>query len=722
MLAVCLHQTGDIQSALINYRLSIDISNNTFALPYANLASVSISNADAETAALLAREYLRGVGDPLGSGEPEFDADSLVLGTPCRGDALNRMECVMALNNLGAALLTMKDKGAEEVLRMAVGIAGAEAGGVMAEVYFNMGTVRMEEGDVGEAAEFFARSFMIKLADRGAGLDPGVILRRGILLPPVVEGKGDVADIRRMFKQRVEALVHLAEWGSVGLDRDVLEDLLPVPALPPDLYIPPLKHSVPDIAKGLQTPHFYLHYHGGHDRPMQELVAGMLELYSHPTISEPSPHLSLPPSGPKVRIGFISSLLADGEPHGLLLQGLISSLPPDKFHKVAMTVGKPLISQDIMDSVHEVHSFGFNYHVAVASIKDLRLDVLVYGEMQNEALVHALGLSRLARTQVLVMGSPVTSGARNVDYFISADRVEHPFRTMMTAEDEHYTEQVVLLGGQGISYPAPVRPAEEQGATFWRDHFELDVGGRAVYSCAQHLFKLHPEFDDIITGVLQADPAGIVVLQRAKSEAKTQIIRDRIGSSVGRVVCGIGTDTCRASEEMMERVKFLKRVPRNVFLEMLRLSSVVLHPFPFGGSKTSSDALLMGTPIVVYPQVYLRGRMAQGFYYELSRWVDNVSFMECCLASSEADYVSKVVRLGRDAEYRRTVSAAIRGVSERLFDVKSIEREWMRFLERALGIDLGVGQELLAEDVGWDEEVMRDIQRRWRHLPLRTFD
>ena len=47
------------------------------------------------------------------------------------------------------------------------------------------------------------------------------------------------------------------------------------------------------------------------------------------------------------------------------------------------------------------------------------------------------------------MGAPVTSGNPSVDYFISGDRLEHPFRTQLTDSMDPYSEQIVLFDGQG---------------------------------------------------------------------------------------------------------------------------------------------------------------------------------------------------------------------------------------------------------------------------------
>ena len=45
-----------------------------------------------------------------------------------------------------------------------------------------------------------------------------------------------------------------------------------------------------------------------------------------------------------------------------------------------------------------------------------------------------------------------------MDYFVSADIMEHPHRTRMHISDEPYTEQVVLTEGQGIWYFKPESP------------------------------------------------------------------------------------------------------------------------------------------------------------------------------------------------------------------------------------------------------------------------
>jgi predicted O-linked N-acetylglucosamine transferase (SPINDLY family) len=55
-----------------------------------------------------------------------------------------------------------------------------------------------------------------------------------------------------------------------------------------------------------------------------------------------------------------------------------------------------------------------------------------------------------------------------------------------------------------------------------------------------------------------------------------------------------------------KRVVLIPRVNANEFLSLLRMADVILHPFPFDGSRTSADALLVHIPYVCLPTEYLK--------------------------------------------------------------------------------------------------------------------
>ena len=107
----------------------------------------------------------------------------------------------------------------------------------------------------------------------------------------------------------------------------------------------------------------------------------------------------------------------------------------------------------------KVVSLSFNLVESRQQIAALGLDVLVLGDMMSEPLTYFMGLgSRVAPVQCLFWGNPVTSGATNIDYFISGEHMEPTEAELLLGDDAglaeewgvQYSEQVVRLKGQGI--------------------------------------------------------------------------------------------------------------------------------------------------------------------------------------------------------------------------------------------------------------------------------
>ncbi|RHZ26600.1 hypothetical protein DYB26_009412 [Aphanomyces astaci] len=168
-----------------------------------------------------------------------------------------------------------------------------------------------------------------------------------------------------------------------------------------------------------------------------------------------------------------------------------------------------------------------------------------------------------------------------------------------------------------------------------RDHHLEDEW--TIYMCPQSVYKLVPQFDRVLFEILRQDPQGHVVLLEARYPQWTRQLRTRLQQTIN-------------STEMWNRVHFRPRVGgSDAFLKLLSVADVVLHPFPFGGSKTSADALLLGLPLVAMKTPFLRSRMAYSFYLHMD--------MLDCVASTEDEYIAIALRLGTDAVYRSDVRA-----------------------------------------------------------------
>jgi protein O-GlcNAc transferase len=179
-------------------------------------------------------------------------------------------------------------------------------------------------------------------------------------------------------------------------------------------------------------------------------------------------------------------------------------------------------------------------------------------------------------------GNPITSGhIDTADYFYSADVME-------TASGQfHYTEQLVRPDGQGIWYkPIPLPP---QHMLYDRSRFGLNASS-VVYACLQSNFKLHASFDGVLRDILLSVNNSVLMMVEDRRVSWTESLKNRLYGVLG--------------SGLWDRVLWYPRAPNSdMFLSMLSVADVVLHPFPFDGSKTSADAIALGVPYVTWPSV-----------------------------------------------------------------------------------------------------------------------
>ncbi len=238
------------------------------------------------------------------------------------------------------------------------------------------------------------------------------------------------------------------------------------------------------------------------------------------------------------------------------------------------------------------------------------------------------------------MGHPDTTGSPEVDYFLTTDLAEPD-----DAQD-HYSERLIRLATMGVYYERPklTGPMRDKAS------FGLDPK-RRVYLCPQTLFKLHPEYDEVLKRILYSDPQGELVLIASSTPQWNDAVRRR-----WRV----------AMPEAVDRIKFVPSQPRDQFLHLLSLADVMIDPFPFCGGNTSYEAMAMGTPVVTLPGKYLRGRLTSGIYKRMQ--------FESLVTSSVEAYVDQAVRVANDRSYGNVVRSAIQQTASRLFDCQTM---WM---------------------------------------------
>jgi predicted O-linked N-acetylglucosamine transferase (SPINDLY family) len=398
-----------------------------------------------------------------------------------------------------------------------------------------------------------------------------------------------------------------------------------------------------DVTTETAQPPFHLAYQGFNDRDLQQQIA---RLY------KPPQDLPLPDGGAKrpdgkLRVGLISKYFKF-HTIGHWFRGLVAQLSRGDFEVTVMSIGRYDDDNARFFKQHADSYLEVPKHLPSARrlIAEQQLDVLLYTDIGMDPISYSLAFSRLAPVQCVTLGHPVTTGIDTIDYYISSETLESD-----EAQD-HYTEKLIRLKNMPVYFYRP-----NYGPPFKkRKDYRLQDGDH-LYACMQTAFKFHPEFDEILGGILRGDPKGKVVLSRWSVPRWEKLLLQRFSKTLPDVV---------------DRIQFLPMLNYQDYLNALALADVQLDTLHFGGGSTSYDGFTVGTPIVTCPTKFLRGRITQALYRQMD--------VTDCIARDKGEYIATALRLGTDPDYRRAIHEKILNANHALFENSAGVRDLEAFL------------------------------------------
>jgi uncharacterized protein (TIGR03032 family) len=402
-----------------------------------------------------------------------------------------------------------------------------------------------------------------------------------------------------------------------------------------------------DTTNTLVDTSFYLAYQGENDR---EIMADLGRVYRG--VEPPDSLLRRRPKGRKIRVGFLSAYFRD-HTIGRLNVGRIGGLSRTDFDVTVLALHRaadPMVDA-FRSGADRFVTLPRQVREARRQIMDMELDILVFADIGMDAMTQSLCYSRMAPIQASTWGHPDTSGSPAIDYFVSSALAE------ISEAQAHYTERLALLPTLGVHYDRPAL----NGPVRTKESLGLDPK-KTSYVCPQTSFKFHPVFDEALSGILEADPEGELVVMEGRVPAWTEALRRRWE---------------RVLPDGLQRVRFLRSMPQPEFLHLLASADVVLDPYPFCGGNSSYEALAVGTPVVTYPSPYLRGRLTDAMYRRME-WMDLV-------ASSPAHYIQLAAELGRDQVRNRSARETIRSRAGILFNNNEDILAWENLFHQWLG-------------------------------------
>ena len=536
----------------------------------------------------------------------------------------------------------------------------------LAEAYHGLSVILEHKGEIDAAlaASTTATRLMPDLADAHNGL--GVARRR----------KGLVADAIEAFRAAVKldpGHVHAANNLACALsESDRLDDAIEVfrnairarpdfPATYNNLgnawrQAGDLDEAISCYRKALELQPGYVLAHSNllyalHGHPAYHAADLLAEhrrwnqMHAEPLRANRRAHHNDSDPDRPLRIGYVSPDFRR-HPVGFFLLPLFSELDGDQCEVFCYS---DVTAPDEVTEELRAHASvwrdiaGLSDERVAARVRDDRIDVLVDLTMHSADSRLLVFARKPAPVQVTYLAYCSTTGLETMDYRITDPCLDPPGQG--TA---HYSEQSIWLRETYWCY-RPVVPIEVREAP------ALTIG-TPTFGCLNDFAKVGPPTLAIWCRLLEAVPASRLLLHAPEASPR-QRVRDFLSRE--------GIDP--------ERVSFVGRVPLADYLEIHHRIDIALDPFPFGGGRTTCDALWMGVPVVSLLGTTGVGRGGASI-------LSNVGMPEL-LASSPEEYVRIAADLARDTLRLNELRLGLRQRMKRspLMD----ERRFARSMESA---------------------------------------
>jgi predicted O-linked N-acetylglucosamine transferase (SPINDLY family) len=242
-----------------------------------------------------------------------------------------------------------------------------------------------------------------------------------------------------------------------------------------------------------------------------------------------------------------------------------------------------------------------------------------------------LSLHRLARIQIANVCSCVSTGMRNVDYYISGTLTDAD-----KAQDQ-YSENLLSIDGPSHCYDYATEENVPPTETVRRADFNIS-DNEIVYISGSNFFKITPEVEAIWIEILKRVPRSKLVLYPFNPNWSNAYPRNAFLSRIHSSLKRAGVDE--------NRLVLLEPAPTyGDVKERLKLGDVYLDSYPFSGVTSLLDPLQVGLPPIVMDGNSFRSRMGPAFLRELS--------MPELIANDDQDYIHLAVELGTNPLLRK---------------------------------------------------------------------
>jgi protein O-GlcNAc transferase len=386
---------------------------------------------------------------------------------------------------------------------------------------------------------------------------------------------------------------------------------------------------------------FFLSYNNENNLPiLKTFTENIVKVYPELSLNL---NLKYSTKSSKIRIGFVSEFLTD-HTIGKLFSNLILDLDPNKFDVIvfhSLNTKEGFIKK-IIDLKIRTISLPLLLNDKIKILKAEHLDIIFYPDIGMSGDLYYLTFYRLAKFQINSLGHPETSGNKNIDFFISNQMSE------LTEADDFYSEKLIKFNNFNIYCNSLESPNKGVSLNFPEN--------KNIYFCPQTIFKLVPEFDEIIKNISNLDKKSVICFIKDPFNHQYKIFLQRLKNK------GINLD----------QILIIDRLSEKEFINLSAQVDILLDPLYFGAGNSFIETFLNPCPLITHPSKFLRSRIALGLYKQLN--IENPP-----VYYSIDDYIFNAVEIVNDKKKNNLIREQIFEKSKFFFRNKEVLIEYENF-------------------------------------------
>ena len=244
----------------------------------------------------------------------------------------------------------------------------------------------------------------------------------------------------------------------------------------------------------------------------------------------------------------------------------------------------------------------------------------------------ALVTNKYAKNYFIFWGHPITTGSKNMDYFISSNLMDK-------GNQNHYSEKLILLDGIGFNYKIDdkLKDIKINATTIKENSFYIPQG----------LFKFLPKYDYLLGEILDNNKQCTISFIKDKDP----FFNDKFINRLKRV---------KKINKNFDRLIFIEGMSQALYYQKLANHKIILDTVGWSGGNTSMEALYLNKPIVTLQGKSLRANHTVAMLKQIN--------LDILIANDYKEYIFLASKLIKEEKFFKFVVDKIKNNKHLIFD------------------------------------------------------